>query len=251
MTAIRAELAAVEPARACCRLAERAGLGEAASGHARSPVVARVAVRLPAGIGDAAFDWTTARDHCRLAYLRGRFLARGSLSLGPGRTHLEFVVAPDEAPLLCAHLADVGLPAAWRIRRGRGVVTWKNAESVMEFLRRAGASGGVLELESRLVTRALRGHLNRVLNAEGANLTRSVMTAARQLAAIEQLTRSGALAALPADSRAVAQVRAEAPEQTFTEIAERTGMTRARVQRIFERIEAAAALERDAPGAGD
>ena len=46
------------------------------------------------------FAWARAAEHCRVAWLRGRFLARGSLSLAGGRTHLEFVVAPDEAPVL-------------------------------------------------------------------------------------------------------------------------------------------------------
>ena len=43
---LRAELAAIEPARRCCRAAERAGLGAAALGHARTPLLARLAVRL-------------------------------------------------------------------------------------------------------------------------------------------------------------------------------------------------------------
>ena len=108
--AIRAELAAVEPARACCRAAERAGLGDAATGHARTPVVARLAVRLETGEPDGGFAWAAARDHCRIAWLRGRFLARGSLSLGIGTAHLEFVVDLDEAPDLAARLESLELP---------------------------------------------------------------------------------------------------------------------------------------------
>ena len=246
--AIRGELAAIEPARSCCRIAERVGLGDAASGHARSPVVARLVVRLLPGEPAVVFDWTRARDHCRVAYLRGVFLSRGSLSVGPGRTHLEFVVDAASAPALAGRLAEVGLPATWRLRRDRGVVTWKSAETVLAFLRMAGASSGVLELESRSVTRALRGHLNRVLNAEEANLSRSVATAARQLVTIEALTHSGGLGRLPAEARAVAQLRREAPEATFSEIAERLGISRARVQRAFEHLELAA---QGSAGSGD
>ena len=180
--ALRAELAAIDPARACDRTAEALGLGAGAraSTHREGPV-ARLAVRLRRGAEEAergggagrdaksrpdAFSWETAPDHCRTAWLRGRFLARGSLSLAGGRTHLEFVVGPDEAPVLAARLADIDLPASWRIRRGRGVVTWKSGEAVGTFLRRIGAGGALLELEARQVSRALRGDLNRVLNAE-------------------------------------------------------------------------------------
>jgi DNA-binding protein WhiA len=238
--AIRAELAAIEPARGCCRLAERAGLGDAASGRARSPAVARLAVRLTPTAAGPPFDWGTVRDHCRLAYLRGRFLARGSLSLASGRTHLEFVVDPVDAPWLASQLAGVGLPAANSVRRARGVVTCKSTEAVLAFLRRIGGSSALLDLETRLVTRSLRGHLNRVLNAEGANLSRSVATASRQLAAIDRLEVSGSLQQMPAAWRKVAMVRRAAPEATFTELAQQVGLSRAMVQRALQRLEAAA-----------
>jgi DNA-binding transcriptional regulator WhiA len=236
----RAELAAVEPTRACCRAAERAGLGAAALGQARSPAVARLAVRLPASPSTPAFEWASSRDHCRVAYLRGVFLATGSLSLAGGRVHLEFVVPVDDAPRLSAQLGELGLPAAWRVRRGRGVVTWKSTERVIAFLRMAGARRSALEIESRAVTRTLRSDLNRALNAEGANLVRTVRNSSRQVEDIDQLERSGRLAALPAPVQALAQARRELPEATYTELAERLGVSRGTVQRGFERLAASA-----------
>ena len=111
VTALRDELAAIDPSRPCDRVAEADGLGPGPTGREAS--VARLAVRLRRAAETASatpFDWAIAGDHCRTAWLRGRFLARGSLSLASGRTHLEFVVRPDEAPILAARLADVGLP---------------------------------------------------------------------------------------------------------------------------------------------
>ena len=152
-----------------------------------------------------------AADHCRSAWLRGRFLARGSLSLAGGRTHLEFVVPIEEVDILATRLDAVGLPASWRVRRGRGVVTWKSAEAVGTFLRRIGAAGALLELEARQVSRALRGELNRVLNAESANLQRAVAAAGRQLDAIAQLEADGRLDDQPYVVRLVADARRETP----------------------------------------
>jgi DNA-binding protein WhiA len=172
-----------------------------------------------------------------MAYLRGLFLARGSLSLAGGRTHLEFVVPAAEAPLLAARLEREELPAAWRLRRGRGVVTWKNADTVGLFLRRIGAGGALLELEARQVARALRGDLNRVLNAESANLQRAVGAAGRQLAAIEELEADGRLAVQPPIVRLVADARRETPEATLGELAERLQVHRSTAQRALERIE--------------
>jgi DNA-binding transcriptional ArsR family regulator len=244
VTALRAELAAIDPSRPCDRLAEAVGLG-AASANREAPV-ARLVVRLsrnrartPAASPAlaATFDWPSAAEHCRMAYLRGLFLARGSLSLASGRSHLEFVVGPDEAPMLAERLGEVELPASWRLRRGRGVVTWKSGDTVGLFLRRIGAGGALLELEARQVSRALRGDLNRVINAESANLQRAVGAAGRHIAAIDELVSDGRLAEQPYVVRLVADARRDTPEATLSELAERLGLHRSAVQRALERVE--------------
>src|SRR6185503_3109817 len=178
-----------------------------------------------------------AAEHCRLAYLRGLFLARGSLSVAAARTHLEFVVTAEEAPVLAARFNAMGLPASWRLRRERGVVTWKSAETVGLFLRRIGAGGALLELEARQVARSVRGDLNRVLNAESANLQRAVAAAGRQIAAIDQLEAEGRLGEQSYLVRLVAEARRETPESTLGELADRLSLTRSSVQRALERIE--------------
>lgn len=172
-----------------------------------------------------------------MAWLRGVFLSRGSLSLAAGRTHLEFVVPAAEATRLAERLADAGLPASWRVRRGLGVVTWKSAETVDLFLRRIGAGPTLLEIEARQVARSLRGELNRILNAESANVERTVAASTRQLEAIASLTAEGRLAEEGPTVRAVAAARRDTPEATLTELAERLGLHRSAVQRAFDRIE--------------
>jgi len=248
VAALRAELAAIDPARPCDRIAEVDGLGPSVG--AREPAVARLAVRLrraAEGSVGAPFAWATAADHCRTAWLRGRFLARGSLSLAGGRTHLEFVVGPDQAEDLAARLFEVELPASCRVRRGRGVVTWKSGEAIGTFLRRIGASGALLELEARQVSRALRGELNRVLNAESANLQRAVAAAGRQLDAIAVIEADGRLAGQPYVVRLVADARRETPEATLAELAERLELHRSAVQRAFDRMERLSETEPSPP----
>ncbi len=267
VAALRAELAAIDPQRTCDRLAESLGLGRGLI--TREPSIARLAVRLgrdaerapqsgsrrrakhvrlsdaaapgggPGGLEPASdsFDWAIAADHCRVAWLRGRFLARGSLSLSAGRAHLEFVLDPDEAPILAARVAQLGLPASWRLRRGRGVVTWKSAETIGTFLRRIGAGPAILELEARQVSRAVRGELNRVINAESANLQRSVQAASRQLAAIDRLEADGRLSDQPGVIRATAAARRATPEATIAELGQALNLHRSTVQRALERIE--------------
>jgi hypothetical protein len=266
--ALRSELAAIDPSRPCDRRAEALALADV--GAARDGPLARLLLRLArerasvragddrgaaepglspdAAVGIRSFDWAGSRDHCRLAWLRGLFLAHGSLSLSGGRTHLEFLVAASDAEVLAGWLEQAGLPASWRIRRGRGVVTWKNGDLVGTFLRRIGATGALLEVEARQVSRALRGDLNRVLNAESANLHRAVGAAGRQMAAIAELTASGELAAQPYVVRSVAEARRETPEATLGELAERLGIQRSAAQRALERIERLAMTPADGEG---
>jgi DNA-binding protein WhiA len=249
--ALRAELAAMVPPRRCCRAAELAGLAGVSESRRKS--IIRLGLRLGRGHPErteqgsrvaeataataAPFDWTGAAEHCRVSYLRGRFLGHGSLSLASGRTHLEFVLPVDEARELCDQLAELDMPATWRVRRGRGVVTWKSVEKVGTFLKLLGGGAALLELESRQVSRSVRGDLNRVINAESANLARAVAASARQLAAIDELEADGRLAKQPYIVRVVADARREEPEATFTELAERLQLHRSTVQRALDRIE--------------
>jgi DNA-binding protein WhiA len=235
VAAVRAELAGIDPLRSCDRTAQLVGLGEGPG--PRDVPLARLVHRLGGPIDLSPFDWDRAPDHCRVAWLRGCFLSRGSLSLASGRTHLEFVLDPDAGRELADRLGQIGLPASFRIRRGRGVATWKSATLVTSFLQRIGAGATLLELESRQVSRELRGDLNRVLNAEAANLQRAVIAAERQLAAIEVLTADGRLAEQPRPVRLVAEARRATPEATLSELAERAGVHRSAAQRALERLE--------------
>ena len=75
VTALRNELAGIDPARPCDRLAEAAGLGSDVPN--REPAVTRLAHRLRRaaeadGSASGAFDWDTSAEHCRAAWLRGR-----------------------------------------------------------------------------------------------------------------------------------------------------------------------------------
>jgi DNA-binding protein WhiA len=129
------------------------------------------------------------------------------------------------------------LPAHARIRRERGVLIWKGSEPVIGFLRRAGGTAALLELESVLVTRSLHGQLNRAINAESANLRRSIASSRRQLGSIATLARAGELEHLPPVTRALADARLSAPEASLTELARTLGVSRGLVQRGFEQLE--------------
>lgn len=256
---IRHELAAVIPVRACCRESELDGLRD--SGRRSDVAIARTVHQLSGGTitpieagtpRERALRRATlvasprAPQHCRIAYLRGRFLARGSLSLATGHIHLELVLPHAEATLLAHAFSKIGLAGQLRQRRGRGVIVWKGQTVIYDLLRRLGAGSAVAEVEARDVLREVRGELNRTINAETANLKRTVAAGIRQAAAVRRLEEADALDGR-GPLRRVALARREHPDATIAELGDLLQMTRSAVQRCLRAIERqAAALPRRA-----
>jgi hypothetical protein len=261
VAAIRHELAALTPERSCCRQVELDALAD--SGRREDIAIARTIHRLTslidaeprrgqsttAVLGQSVMARSAAAlaraagqagaSHCRRAALRGRILARGSLSLASGRAHLELVVRPLEGDAVNQILARESLGGTRRLRRGRAVFVWKGEESVLHLLRVLGGGASLAALEARSVGREVRGAINRAVNAETANLRRTVGAGLRQASAVRLLANAGAI-----DTNTprglIAQARLDDPSATLSDIARALNLSRGVVQRGL------AALERDA-----
>lgn len=179
-----------------------------------------------------------ARECCRRAYLRGLFLAGGSLSAGPSGYLLE--LRPPRGEVLRARrvLGAAGLVPRTRTRRGRTLHVLRDADAIAAFLRRAGATETLLRFESRRVSREMRGRTNAAVNAETANLARTVAAAREQSEAIRALTETGRLRSLPSPLRIAAAARLRAPEASLAQLASRLSSTkwvvRQRMRRLLE-----------------
>ena len=253
--AIRHELAALIPERRCCQRIELAALADPGRRENIGAVrtIHLLTTRLDeeahevAGASAAARSLASARtaatsdagQHCRRAYLRGRLLARGSLSLAAGRAHLELVLLPVEARFVATILRRESLSAIQRERRGRTVFVWKGEEAVLHLLRSLGGGAALSALEARGVGRQMRNSLNRVVNADTANLRRTIDAGLRQATAARRLLKAGAIDEGGAVGR-VAIARMGEPDASLSELAEATGLSRSSVQRALAAIEAAA-----------
>ena len=253
VASIRHELAAIRPARTCCIQAELAALAD--SGRRVDVSLARAVHELSTGLTQrgATRGWagsartqaegcaadlarTRSAQHCRLALLRGRLLARGSLSLASGSVHLEINVSSTEAAHL-ARLAELHhLGGHRRERRGKGLLVWKGREVLIDLLRRLGATAAVAELEARGIGREVRGSLNRSVNAETANLTRAVHAGMRQARACKAALQEDLLQTEGVHER-VARARSGAPDATLGELAVELDLARSTVQRALAEIE--------------
>ena len=167
---VKAELARIHPS-ACDARVLAALLPRAA--HLGAPA------RRLAHSTETAEGPSLRKTCCRRAYLRGLFLAGGSLSAGRSGYLLELRPPHGEASRARHVLAGAGIGVRPRVRRGRGVLMVRSADAIAAFLRLAGASETLLRFEARRVQREVRGRTNAAVNAESANLARAV-TAARE-----------------------------------------------------------------------
>jgi DNA-binding protein WhiA len=176
------------------------------------------------------------RACCRRAYLRGLFLAGGSVSAGASGYLLELRPPHGEAIRARHVLAGVGLAPTARTRRGRSVYMLRSADAIAAFLRLAGATETLLRFESRRVSREMRGRTNAAVNAESANLARAVAAARLQSDAIRALQEKGRFARLPAELRAAARARLRAPDASLAQLGARLSTTKWIVRQRMRRL---------------
>lgn len=224
---IKAELARIHPT--ACDARVLAGLLPRAR-HLGAPA------RRLAHSTETAVPFSLRKACCRRAYLRGLFLAGGSLSAGPSGYLLELRPPRGEAARARAQLVGARVAPMTRTRRGRAVQTIRSADAIATYLRLAGATETLLRFESRRVSREMRGRTNAAVNAESANLARTVVAARTQSDAIRALAKSGRLARLPASVRDAAAARLHAPEATLSELATRLDATKWSVRQRLRRI---------------
>jgi len=221
-----------------CAASEATERGRRVAGPtaAGSPGLAGLRPPSPAAAPAAAFDWDTAQEHCRAAYLRGRFLAHGSLSLASGRHAPGVRVGADEAAALCEHLGQFGLHASWRLRRGRGVVTWKSARDDGHVLRLVAAPRHCSNSKhARSRDRSAETSIGSSTPSPPTSNERSrPLRAARGDRGFGG-RRSSRCPAIRGPSRCAG--RRDIPEASFTELAERLELHRSAVQRALARIE--------------
>lgn len=220
----------------------RTGPSPRSSGHGRHHLV----VGLDA---DAVAGWTwdaaPACDH--RAFLRGVLLGGGSISLAAKGPHVEFVFRERRrATELLRRLAASDVHGGLLSRRGRWVVYLKGREEIATLLQLTGANRGLLDYETSRVGRDVQNRLNRLVNAEEANLGRTVRAADRQLRAIATLDRSGRLKTLPEGLRAAAEQRRLQPEADLETLSAALGVSRSATNyRLRRLVELAEGDERD------
>ena len=155
------------------------------------------------------------------AYLRGAFLAGGSINNPEGNYHLE-IVSSDEghARALCRLINRFKLSAKVSIRKNWYVVYIKESEHIVDFIGFIGAHHALLEFENVRVLKNVRNQVNRLVNCETANLDKIVDAAVRQLQNIQLIDDTVGMQALPDTLREIAELRQQYTEASLKELGE-------------------------------
>ncbi|MEK4554532.1 DNA-binding protein WhiA [Jeotgalicoccus sp. FSL K6-3177] len=167
-------------------------------------------------------DEITEKECCRRSYLRGAFLAGGSVN-NPETSayHLEIASLYEEHAEAVTKLMNRYELNAKYIDRKRGYIIYlKEAEKIAEFLSLIGGYQALLKFEDIRIVRDMRNSVNRLVNCETANLNKTINAAMRQVENIKFIDAEIGIDELPERLREVARIRVEHQDMTLKEIGE-------------------------------
>lgn len=173
-------------------------------------------------ISDGIYEGLIKTKCCRKAYLRGVFLAAGTITDPEKSYHIEFVcttqtLAHDVKKLINSF---VDLHAKQIQRKKSYVVYVKESEQIVDILNILQAHGQLLKFEDTRILKEMRNKTNRISNCDSANLDKTLNAAEKQLMAIKKIEDTKGLDSLNDKLKEVAYLRMENPEATLQELAD-------------------------------
>jgi len=162
-----------------------------------------------------------AKTCCRRAFVRGAFLATGSIS-DPGKFYHFEIVCPTEAKAiqLKETISSFKLDAKIVLRKKTYVVYLKEGDQIVEILGLMDAPTALMELENIRIIKDMRNNINRKVNCETANISKTVSAAYKQTEEIKLIMDTVGLEKLPDNLREIALIRLENPEASLKELGE-------------------------------
>ena len=154
---------------------------------------------------------------CRAAFIRGAFLAGGSVTDPEKRYHLELATAHQSVSReVYTLLLDMGFSPRETKRAGNALLYFKQADAIADFFTAIGAPTTAAKVEKEM-----RNTVTRQINCDSANADKTVAAAQEQLAAIRRIVKEyGSLDVLPEPLRDAALLRITNPEASLADLAE-------------------------------
>ena len=156
---------------------------------------------------------------CRRAYIRGAFLAAGSMNDPQKNYHLEFVHTDQkQAQYLQNLLHTFHLDAKMVRRKDYFVVYLKEGEQIADMLNIMQAHNALLKMENVRVWKQVRNSVNRKVNCETANLNKTVAAAIKQVEDIQYMQKHKEWKELSQTLLKTAELRLQYPEASLKEL---------------------------------
>lgn len=160
-------------------------------------------------------------DCCKAAFLRGAFLAGGSVTHPAKAYHLELTTTHQSVARECDSLIrdTLGFSVKTARRAGAQVLYIKQSDLISDFLTYLGAPVSAMGIIEAKLEKELNNKVNRCCNCDDANTSKVVEAAQEQLVAIRVLREREQLEKLPEKLKQAAKAREENPESSLTELA--------------------------------
>ena len=156
---------------------------------------------------------------CRRAFIRGAFLAAGSVSAPEKSYHFEIVCASQKkAEQLQELLLQYEIDAKTVLRKQHYVVYVKEGAQIVKLLGLMGAHASLMQLENIRIVKEMRNSVNRKVNCETANLNKTVSASVRQVEDIRYIEQHKGLHELTEGLEEIARLRLEHPDASLKEL---------------------------------
>lgn len=167
-------------------------------------------------------DTLLLKDCCKRAYLRGAFLASGSINSPTSSSyHLEIHSADETHAEMIMNLLNEYNLKAKVAKKKRGFITYiKESEKISDFLRVVGAISALFEYEDERIKRDFVNSITRVMNMEIANQNKTLEAANNQLRSISILENMVDISKLPKSMQEAIELRKQFPESSLNEISD-------------------------------
>lgn len=153
------------------------------------------------------------------AFLRGIFMGAGTVVDPQKSYNLELVLNnKEDYEIIKSVLNYLKIDFLYKERRDKKIIYFKNSEIIAEFLHIIGATNSMLSLENVKVKKDISNNINRKMNFEMANMSRTIESSMEQIKAIEILEVNNKL---PEEYIELAQYRKEYPEFSLKQIGEK------------------------------
>ena len=157
---------------------------------------------------------------CKAAFIRGAFLAGGSITDPNKRYHLEFATSHYSVSREAySILLDMGFSPKEAERKGNHLLYFKKSEHIEDLLTTVGASRCAMELMSAKIEKDMKNSINRKVNCDSANADKVVAAAAQQMEAIRRIDKLYGLDSLPDKLQEAALLRFANPEASLADLA--------------------------------